>query len=631
MKKRLFAIIPSICLAATALTSAAFAEKNAPKRIYHALIGKGGVLYDASADRWYDYLGDPIETAEWEIVEGGGYTGDVKTHKIYKDGKEVPALSEMAEDMLTMEVFSFGVFNNEQIIEGTPEDALAAKMRASLPERRVLSLEKDAMTVVIFTGWRPTIQQTYKFDGNYKYTGSETHHFGEIGIESYSGSGDINLDGKLTVSDAILLARVSAEDKNVKLSALARTLTDITQDGITNNADVTNILASLAGIAYSDGTDLAALYGTNGSYQPEETAVTTSAPEGNDDMPVPTTGFPDSDDYITRGTSGGDVPVIQNRELNLVEMPYQTDFALGKPIDLTGCKVDALFIDSDGYEQLNGVDVLDYPELFEVSGSAFEAKTPGEYEITIRYTREFSGAKPWEKPYINDTVTFPVTVSENGTPAEKQDDPNAVKYLLREGSTYELKVISMPRRTLYGIGDSIDLTGCVVDAKYYEDGVLKEHLDHVNLADYLDKFDMTYDFSTEYPTGNDFVYFSYPKLNGSKRYGKIMDENSFRYDYEVLAPDDTNHCEELAWQLEGVTGTTTTTTTAITCDTCDESIPYIPEDVPCNCVTEITLDPSYDYTTYPTMFSTWVTTYTTFTTTYPTMVTAYSLPTVPKN
>ena len=61
-------------------------------------------------------------------------------------------------------------------------------------------------------------------------------------------TGDLNGDARLTVSDAILLARIAAEDNTVSISAEGLAVADVNFDGQTDTDDVTEILRYIAGL-----------------------------------------------------------------------------------------------------------------------------------------------------------------------------------------------------------------------------------------------------------------------------------------------------------------------------------------------------------------------------------------------
>lgn len=61
--------------------------------------------------------------------------------------------------------------------------------------------------------------------------------------------GDVNCDGGISVSDAVLLARMTAEDKTVNISEQGRQNADANGDGTTDSFDTAAILRHLAGIA----------------------------------------------------------------------------------------------------------------------------------------------------------------------------------------------------------------------------------------------------------------------------------------------------------------------------------------------------------------------------------------------
>ena len=61
--------------------------------------------------------------------------------------------------------------------------------------------------------------------------------------------GDVNLDGKITVSDAILLARIVAEDKTVNVTEEAIANADLNGSGAPDSDDTVTVLKILAGLA----------------------------------------------------------------------------------------------------------------------------------------------------------------------------------------------------------------------------------------------------------------------------------------------------------------------------------------------------------------------------------------------
>ncbi|MBR5370841.1 MAG: dockerin type I repeat-containing protein [Oscillospiraceae bacterium] len=60
--------------------------------------------------------------------------------------------------------------------------------------------------------------------------------------------GDVNNDGKVTVSDAVLLSRVLAEDTSATLTEQGKENADVNNDGNLTPEDNTKILKSLAGL-----------------------------------------------------------------------------------------------------------------------------------------------------------------------------------------------------------------------------------------------------------------------------------------------------------------------------------------------------------------------------------------------
>lgn len=70
----------------------------------------------------------------------------------------------------------------------------------------------------------------------------------EQGPSGATLKGDANMDKKVTVGDAVLMARVSAEDKTANITEQGKINGDVTGDGKITSDDVTNVLKYLAGM-----------------------------------------------------------------------------------------------------------------------------------------------------------------------------------------------------------------------------------------------------------------------------------------------------------------------------------------------------------------------------------------------
>lgn len=72
----------------------------------------------------------------------------------------------------------------------------------------------------------------------------------EVGVRVIAASipGDVNSDGRLTVSDAVLIARVAAEDPDTGISEAGIALADLNGDGTVSSADTVRLLRQLAGL-----------------------------------------------------------------------------------------------------------------------------------------------------------------------------------------------------------------------------------------------------------------------------------------------------------------------------------------------------------------------------------------------
>ena len=58
--------------------------------------------------------------------------------------------------------------------------------------------------------------------------------------------GDVNLDGSVTVCDAILLSRVTSEDITVAVSKIGIANADVNNDGTIDSEDVSKMLRLIA-------------------------------------------------------------------------------------------------------------------------------------------------------------------------------------------------------------------------------------------------------------------------------------------------------------------------------------------------------------------------------------------------
>ena len=396
----ILAALPA-ALCSAAIVHATNTQNAMKKAVYHAHFGKGQAFYEELSDTWYHVDGNPIKPEGNRFRNNEeGFTCDLEKMVIFnRDGSENGELSIICKDLLTSELFTFTQYNGEPIYADTHENMIAQRMRASMPLTRELSLDKDGFRCLCIGNGMPIMAIEAKLDGNYSMTSVDYEHYGDICFESYTNSGDVNLDGTLTVSDAVLLARIAAEDSTLSVSELGLTLSDLTDDGLTDVGDVTAALCIIAGLPYQQpGNDNPPTSTSSGSAattsSPAETTVyygettycattyyeTTGSQyhESEASSMEVTTGFPKNmEDYLTVNfylTSG-----LERRQ-----------FCVGEDITLYGLRFCAEFIDP-----INGIEeriqnelVTDFlGDYIQMSGDALTAAQPGFYDLILTYDR----------------------------------------------------------------------------------------------------------------------------------------------------------------------------------------------------------------------------------------------------
>ena len=133
---------------------------------------------------------------------------------------------------------NYGKDDQQLVAENCPADGTAVKGKVKV---------SDGTLTLNFRSEDKAINVNYiliRFDGGKGY---------EIEIPDEKPAeallrGDVNNDKKVTVADAVLLARVNAEDKTADVSAQGMKNADVNADGSVNADDTTELLKFLAGI-----------------------------------------------------------------------------------------------------------------------------------------------------------------------------------------------------------------------------------------------------------------------------------------------------------------------------------------------------------------------------------------------
>lgn len=207
-------------------------------------------------------------------------------------------------------------------------------------------------------------------------------------------------------------------------------------EDVETTAGVAPVLPEKANVTYADGT--------NGT----EPIVWEDIPEEN---------YAQAGTFTVKGTVGTfevEITVTVKAEeepeepeltgIQVTEEPENKVYQIGDELDLTGLKVEAFY--SDGMTQ----DVTSDAEI-----SGFDSETAGEKTVTVSY-----GGKE---------TYFTVTVEEKSDPSEPE-----------EPELTELQVTA-PEKTVYEIGDELDLTGLKVTA-IYSDGTTQDVTSDVEIS-----------------------------------------------------------------------------------------------------------------------------------------------------
>ncbi|MCM1226842.1 MAG: bacterial Ig-like domain-containing protein [Clostridium sp.] len=233
---------------------------------------------------------------------------------------------------------------------------------------------------------------------------------------------------------------------------------------------------------------------------PEPTAVPIITDTAVDDVPKSTTAPVTADNTTTTETTvvTTSIPIVTSispiitslyqraYHLDIRNLPNKTDYNIGDKLDLTGLTVDLRYNDeSNRYYNTDYINAYppDYPDVFTIDTSEFDNSKTGTYTIEISCKYE---AIHWYPPlaYFEVTVNYPSSVATT-TPASTTDitttETTVVTTQIPKISTvvyttpftvYESAYVhslkSPPDRTVYEIGDELDLTGLKVDLEFYD-------------------------------------------------------------------------------------------------------------------------------------------------------------------
>lgn len=219
------------------------------------------MYYNEGTGEWYNCFGElitettlPIQKATYHGVL---YTVDIEKMQVYtEDGTLNTELSTVLPEYLSPS-------NNPhpwliRSINGSIGSPLDPEFRDVLEKYSIPIVyrfneneENFSCDIAVAGTYGPIYSLDYAPDAHeYPQIRTKTQEYsnnGEI-ITDYLKPSDINIDGMITVADAIMLARILAEDSAISVSDLGRLFLDTDANGKTDTDDLTALLQQLAGI-----------------------------------------------------------------------------------------------------------------------------------------------------------------------------------------------------------------------------------------------------------------------------------------------------------------------------------------------------------------------------------------------
>ena len=237
------------------------APKQTEKTVSAVQFFDSRLLYDAQSGGWYTAAGslltDSTEPVQTALYEGVLYTVDLAAMQVTAaDGSVNSELTALLPEYLAFRPVSVWAIDG-QSLDDLIADEGAEAVWASVRE---------------ITG---TLPLTYRFSSTTEPFSCEISLCGEVvgGMQysidagdapeavpwcsesagcsvrtAYTGMGDLNLNGRNDIADAILLARFLAEDAEASVSQLGKELADMNGDGFLLADDLGLVLSALAGL-----------------------------------------------------------------------------------------------------------------------------------------------------------------------------------------------------------------------------------------------------------------------------------------------------------------------------------------------------------------------------------------------
>ncbi len=248
------------CLFAQAPLTAFCADGSSiAKAISLVEIGGSRLLFDESTGAWYDQAGNlladasaPLQTA---LYEGKTYTVDLNKMQVSAaDGGVNDELTALLPQYLAFRPLTVSAIDGQYLDElfGTETyEAAAAQIQQivqSIPLTYRFSDSTELFYCEISLGSEVLGGMQYSIDANdYPEAVPWCNDGDSAGIQTaFTGMGDVNVNGRYEIADAILLARYIAEDAEAAVSSLGRELADMDGDSLLRAEDLVLVLRQLA-------------------------------------------------------------------------------------------------------------------------------------------------------------------------------------------------------------------------------------------------------------------------------------------------------------------------------------------------------------------------------------------------
>lgn len=224
-------------------------------------IGTEWLYYDEANNAWYDELGNQIVDAtpktQTTLYDGKQYVVDFEQMTVTAgDGSVNEEFSSLLSQYLSYKAVSYYGIDGKYISPSQGTNSYKADLKRAEEIGKTLPITylfngSDKFCCDIYLGSRYLEQIYYSYDAHDYLEIVSAKAVPIIAVSDKYTSiavGDANMDGKINISDAILTARVVAEDTTAAVSQLGLRLMDMNGDGFKDSADLTMLLKQIAGI-----------------------------------------------------------------------------------------------------------------------------------------------------------------------------------------------------------------------------------------------------------------------------------------------------------------------------------------------------------------------------------------------